>query len=88
LRILIDGRVVWGGITERSLGYALAAFAPATGSVLRIEQTGPTEDRDGFGKIVELNSARAAGDTGADAVPPGWRLAIVEAEFHGPPPAR
>jgi beta-galactosidase len=52
--------------------------------VLRISQTGPVEDRDAFGKVVELNNARAAGDTGADAVPPGWRLAIVEADFNGP----
>jgi hypothetical protein len=87
LRITLDGRVVWEGETERSLGYAYATFAAATGQVLRIEQTGPTADRDGFGNIVELSTARAAGDTGADAVPAGWRLGIVEAEFHGPVPA-
>lgn len=84
LRIALDGRVVWEGQTERQLGYANIAFAPARGQVLRIAQTGPVEDRDGFGKIVELDTARKAGDTGADAVPPGWRLGIVEADFHGP----
>ena len=84
LEISLDGRRVWSGETERTLGYAVQAFPEATGRVLRIAQTGPTADRDGFGKIVELNSARAAGDTGADVVAPGWRLGIVEAEFHGP----
>jgi hypothetical protein len=84
LRITLDGRVVWEGQTERQLGYANVAFAAATGRVLRITQIGPVEDRDGFGKIVELDTARKAGDTGADAVPPGWRLGIVEADFHGP----
>jgi hypothetical protein len=84
LRITLDGRTVWEGTTERQLGYAHLRFAPARGQVLRIVQTGPVEDRDAFGKVVELNSARQAGDTGADAVPPGWRLGIVEADFHGP----
>ena len=84
LRITLDGRTVWQGNTERSLGYAHLSFAPATGQVLRITQAGRVEDRDAFGKIVELNTARQAGDTGADAVPPGWTLGIVEADFHGP----
>jgi beta-galactosidase len=84
LRITLDGQTLWEGSTERQLGYAHVRFAPATGSVLRIVQTGAVEDRDAFGKLVELNNARAAGDTGADAVPTGWRLGIVEADFHGP----
>jgi hypothetical protein len=88
LRITLDGRTVWQGQTERQLGYAVLAFAPTTGQVLRITQTGTVEDRDGFGRIVELNNARSAGDTGADTVPPGWTLAIVEADFHGPVGAR
>ena len=84
LRITLDGRTVWEGLTERQLGYAALRFPAATGRVLRIAQTGPVEDRDAIGKIVELNTARQAGDTGADAVPPGWTLGIVEADFHGP----
>ncbi len=71
--------------TDRQLGYATVAFAPTTGRVLRIVQAGPTQDRDAFGNVVELGTARQAGDTGADAVPAGWRLAIVEADFHGCP---
>ncbi|MEO5773049.1 MAG: sugar-binding domain-containing protein [Sphingomicrobium sp.] len=85
LRISMDGRTIWQGETERSLGYAHLSFVPTTGRILRITLTGPVVDRDAFGKIVELNSARQAGDTGADAVPPGWRLAIVEADLNGPP---
>ncbi|WP_245942164.1 glycoside hydrolase family 2 protein [Sphingomonas gilva] len=86
LRFTLDGRTVWQGETERSLGYVGQAFAPATGRVLRISQTGPVTDRDGFGNIVELSTARQAGDTGANEVPPGWGLGIVEADFHGPAP--
>ncbi len=89
LRITLDGREVWKGETDRQLGYANVGFAPATGSVLRLTQTAPTQDRDAFGKIVELGTAKQSGDTGAETVAPGWRLAIVEADFHGPvPPAR
>ncbi len=84
LRITLDGRPVWQGTTERQLGYAAIDFAAATGRVLRITQTAPTQDRDAFGKIVEVSNARQAGDTGADAVAAGWRLGIVEADFHGP----
>ncbi|MDJ0277565.1 DUF4982 domain-containing protein [Sphingomonas sp. 2R-10] len=84
LAIHVDGREVWRGETERQLGYAAIPFPAATGQVVRITQVGPTGDRDAFGRIVELATARQAGDTGADAVPAGWRLAIVEADFHGP----
>ena len=84
LRVMLDGRTVWEGSTERQLGYAVLAFPAATGSVLRIVQTGTVEDRDAFGNVVELSTARQSGETGADAVPPGWRLGIVEADFHGP----
>ena len=84
LRFTLDGRTIWEGATERSLGYVGQAFPAATGRVLRITQTGPVTDRDGFGNIVELSTARQAGDTGANEVPPGWNLGIVEADFHGP----
>ncbi|UZK66253.1 glycoside hydrolase family 2 protein [Sphingomonas sp. M1-B02] len=84
LRITLDGKVIWEGETERQLGYAYLAFKPAKGRVLRIQQTGPVADRDAFGKVVELDTARKAGDTGADSVPAGWRLGIVEVDFHSP----
>lgn len=84
LEISIDGRTVWRGTTERSLGYVTLDFPATTGTALRIRQTGAVADKDAFGKVIELNNARAAGDTGAEAVPPGWHLGIVEAEFHGP----
>ncbi len=84
LRITLDGKEVWTGETDRQLGYANVAFAPVTGSILRLIQIAPTQDRDAFGKIVELGTAKQSGDTGAEAVAPGWRLAIVETDFHGP----
>ena len=84
LRVTLDGREIWRGETERLLGYAHVTFPVATGTVLRLRQTGPVADVDAFGKVVELSTARQSGDTGADQVAPGWHLAIVEADFHGP----
>lgn len=84
LRILVDGRIVWQGENEKSLGYVGIAFPTVTGRSVRIEQTGPSTDRDAFGNIVELATARQAGDTGANEMPAGWGLGIVEADFHGP----
>ncbi len=84
LEISIDGKIVWQGTADRSLSYVTLEFPATTGKTLRIRQTAAVADRDAFGKVVELNNARASGDTGADAVPPGWYLGIVEAEFHGP----
>ena len=84
LRVLLDGKVVWQGETPRSLGYVNISFAPASGHALRIEQTSPTQDRDGFGQIVEVKDKRIAQSVGADAVPPGWRFSVVEADILGP----
>lgn len=84
LRVKIDDRTVWEGETERQLGYARISFPPTRGNRVRIEMTGPVADRDAFGNVVELDTARKAGDTGADAIRPGWNLAIAEIEFHGP----
>ncbi|WP_334184713.1 glycoside hydrolase family 2 protein [Novosphingobium sp.] len=84
LRVKVDDRTVWEGETERQLGYARISFPPTRGTRVRIEMTGPVADRDAFGNVVELDTARKAGDTGADEIPPGWNLAISEIEFHGP----
>ena len=84
LRLTLDGKTVWEGITERNLGYVGLPFAPARGRVLRIAQTGPVADRDAFGNIVELSTSRQAGDTGANEIPTGWGIGLVEVDFHGP----
>jgi beta-galactosidase len=87
LRVTLDGKVVFEGLTPRTLGYVNLPLQVATGTHLRIALTGPTEDRDAFGKIVEVKAGqdnRVAQSVGADAVPPGWRLGIVEADILAP----
>ncbi|MBO9558672.1 MAG: DUF4982 domain-containing protein [Caulobacter sp.] len=83
LRITLDGRVVYEGVAPKSLGYVTLPLKPsAAGRKLRIALTGPTEDRDAFGKIVEITGARAGLDTGAEKVKTGGALGLIEAEVY------
>ncbi|MGH1559197.1 hypothetical protein ACRAWD_18940 [Caulobacter segnis] len=74
LRITMDGRTVYEGVPAKSLGYVVLPLKPLKGSRLRIALTAPTVDRDAFGKIVEVNGAKASFDTGAEKVAAGGRL--------------
>ncbi|HEY5757584.1 MAG TPA: DUF4982 domain-containing protein, partial [Steroidobacter sp.] len=82
LRITMDDHIVYEGIPDKTLGYVNLPLKPVKGSRLRIRLTGPTVDRDAFGKIVEITVARAGMDTGAEKVQTGAALAIVEAELY------
>ncbi len=82
LRITMDDSVVFEGEPGKSLGYVTLPLKPVKGSRLRITLSGPTVDRDAFGKIVEITGARAGLDTGAEKVPMGTALAIVEAALY------
>jgi beta-galactosidase len=81
IRVTLDGKTVFEGVTPKSLGYVNLPLSPATGEHLRITLTGPTEDRDAFGKIVELKNNKEAQSVGADKVAAGWRLSVVEADI-------
>ena len=85
LRITMDGVAVYEGVPARSLGYVTLPLKPVKGRKLRIALTGPTVDRDAFGKIVEITGARAGLDTGAEKVAAGGGLGIVEAELYRKP---
>lgn len=82
LRVTMDGKTVYEGEAPKSLGYVVLPLKPAKGTRLRVALTAPTEDRDAFGKIIEVNGARASLDTGAEKVAAGGGLGIVEAELH------
>jgi hypothetical protein len=85
LRITVDGVTVYEGEPAKSLGYVTLPLKPVKGARLRIALTGPTVDRDAFGKIVEITGARAGLDTGAEKVPMGGSLGIIEAELYRRP---
>ncbi|HWU79987.1 MAG TPA: beta-galactosidase, partial [Caulobacter sp.] len=83
LRVTLDGRMVYEGEAPKSLGYVTLPLTSApAGRRLRIALTAPTEDRDAFGKIVEITGARAGLDTGAEKVKAGGALGVIEAEVY------
>jgi hypothetical protein len=81
IRILVDDKVVFSGLTQRSLGYITLNIAPTLGKSVRIELTGNATNRDAFGNIVEIAGTpdlqSAAGKGGGKN-----SLGIVEAEFY------
>lgn len=82
IRIAVDGREVYRGVTPRSLGYVTLPLIPVTGSEVTLEVMGPEQAKEAFGDIVELqNQGRAT--TGEERVGPG-ELGIVEIEFYEP----
>ncbi len=81
IRVTVDDKVVYEGTTPKSLGYVDLDLKPVTGKSLRISLVGNTEDRDAFGKIVELQNNKEAQSVGADKVPTGMTLSIVEADI-------
>ncbi len=84
IRVTLDDKVIFAGATPKSLGYVNLPMAPAKGTRLRIALTAAATDRDAFGKIVEVKNDKVAASVGADTVPAGWRLSLVEADLLGP----
>ncbi len=80
IRIKIDDRVVFEGMTSRSLGYVTFEFPPTAGSSLSIELTGEASNRDEFGNIIEITGQpdpKSSANKGG-----GKKLGIVEAEIY------
>jgi beta-galactosidase len=81
IRILVDEKAVFSGLTPRSLGYITLNIPPTLGKSVRIELTGNATNRDAFGNIVEIpgtpDTQSAAGKGGGKST-----LGIVEAEFY------
>ena len=55
-------------------GYTTLRFPATTGQTLRIRQTGPVQDKDAFGKVVESKSFYRKGNTcgAVDVVQSMW----------------
>ena len=81
VRVLAGDRVVFEGVTPRSLGYVTFAFPPVTADSLRVELTGGASNRDAFGNIIEIpgtpDPQSAAGKGGARNT-----LSIIEIEIY------
>ena len=80
IRISVDDKVVFTGLTPRSLGYVTFNFPNAIGKSVKIELTGDASNRDAFGNIVEITGQpdpQSSADKGGKNT-----LGIVEAEIY------
>lgn len=82
IRITVDGREVFRGVTPRSLGYVTLALKPVEGRSVKIEPLAGSEAREAFGAITELVDQKNA-TTGEQNIGKG-ELAIIEIEFYEP----
>lgn len=83
LHITLDGETVYRGTPEKNLGYVDLDWTAKTGKKLRIDLIEGTQDRDGFGNIIEVTTDREGASTGAEKVKTGHILSIVEADIMG-----
>jgi hypothetical protein len=83
LRITVDDKVVFAGVTPQSLGYVTIPFSPVTGKSIKIELTGGARSFDPFGNIVELADATNAAVTSGGGDAKGT-LDVVEVEVYEP----
>jgi len=82
VKISVDDKVVFTGLTPRSLGYVTIKFPPTVGKNVKIELSGEASNRDAFGNIIEITGApdpRSAANKGGKTT-----LGIVEAEIYSP----
>ncbi|HLA95196.1 MAG TPA: discoidin domain-containing protein, partial [Pyrinomonadaceae bacterium] len=82
IQISVDDKVVYKGITTRSLGYVTLMFPATIGKTIKIELTGSASNRDAFGNIIEIGGTPDANSAAAKGG--ATKLGIVEAEFYQP----
>jgi beta-galactosidase len=86
LKITVDGKTAWNGVTPRSYGYVTCRFArPVTGSRLRVQLTGGVEAKDVLGLVEVTGKKEAAGVVGPGRTPQA--LGVVEIEAYRAPTA-
>ena len=86
LRILVDGHIVWEGMTERSLGYITLIFKPQTGSTVRIQLMAPATLKDSVagelsGKKLDDETTNGGGVDSGHLAGSG-HLSIIETELY------
>lgn len=83
ISILIDGKEVYSGETEKSLGYISIPITPTKGRFIKIQLRGKSIDNDAFGDIIEITGQKELDlykEPNASNV--GGQLRIVEVEFY------
>ena len=80
LRITVDGKDAYSGVTPKSLGYVTLPIKPTSGKAVRIELVGVIDDKDGFG-LVEVTGKKLPDTAGFGK---SGALEIIEAEIYEP----
>lgn len=83
IQIFIDGKLIYTGETQKSLGYISIPITPTRGRFVKIQLNGQSVDKDGFGEIIEITGQKEL-DLYKDpkAANVGGQLRIVEVEFY------
>lgn len=83
IRILADGKEVFNGNSEQSLGYITLALKPILAQQITIELTGINSEKDAFNKIIEVDPTKEL-DLFKDkeSAEAKGQLRIVEIEFY------
>jgi hypothetical protein len=82
IKISVDDKVVYQGITPKTLGYfSIPLSAPAKGRTVKVELVGDVTEKDAFGGVVEITGKKELQENKkADR-----SLGIVEIEFYEKP---
>ncbi|MFT4177635.1 MAG: DUF4982 domain-containing protein [Luteolibacter sp.] len=82
LKVTVNGKEAFSGITPKSLGYVTLPLKPTQGDTVKIELTGNIDQKDGFG-IVEITGKKLKDAVDRGKVEKG-SLEILEAEIYEP----
>jgi beta-galactosidase len=80
IRILVNGRVAWEGVTPRSLGYCTLTFPPQIGRTVKIQLTDGISTREN--KNIEVNGKSLDDGVKRNDAGVKGRLSIIEAEIY------
>jgi hypothetical protein len=83
LQILVDGKEVFKGETQKSLGYVVIPVKPTLGKTVTIKLTGASTEQDAFNQVVEVAPTKELDlYKDAKANEAKGQLRIVEVEFY------
>ncbi|MFT3989937.1 MAG: DUF4982 domain-containing protein [Luteolibacter sp.] len=80
LRVTVDGKEAYTGITPKSLGYVTLELKPTQGQKVRIELVGEVDDKDAFTMVEVTGKKLQDTEKGAKSN----SLQILEAEIYAP----
>ena len=83
IEILVDGKEVWKGNTDQSLGYITIPVKPTKGKSVTIRLTGSNTEKDAFQNMIEVNGNKELdGFKDPKSADTKGQLRIVEVEFY------